>query len=275
MSPIFQKSFTVLRKAFDYWTQMRSPRRAAALSYYAIFSLGPLLLIITYIAQQTSRAITVDSTLNTVGVLVNPAIFPAIQNMLISLNGVVFSPTLIVIGILLFIIGAIAVLRELQHSISEMLEPHKEHVGVKQMTARYIIGFIVLVIFCSFIAIATSTHIFSSSSVFSSLSHRLIQTVFIFVATLVMTTIFYQIASDQKTSWRSIGIGALITATLFTLGQLFISYFIAHLSASLSAASSFVILAAWIYYSGLVFFFGVAITYILQARKKALPLQNH
>jgi len=270
MLNIFKKSFSVFKKALSYWTKMRSPRRAAALSYYAIFSIGPLLLIITYLAQQISSLVTIESTIDVVGNFVNPAILPAIKTMLISLADVSFSPTILVVGIVLFVIGALAVLRELQHSIGEMLEPEKEHTGFKKMIFRYLIGFVILIIFCGLIAFMTGAHLFfalESNITFFTLSNRALQIFLIFIATLVMTTAFFQIATLKKTPWNSIGIGACITAILFTLGQIFISYFITHLSASLSAASSFVILATWIYYSGLVFFYGVAITYVLQKDK--------
>lgn len=262
----------LLKETFKEWQEDKASRLAAALAYYTAFSIAPLLIIIIAIAalvfgEQAAQGQIVGQIQNIVGKQGAEAIQTMIQNSRKPTTGTI--ATIISVGVLLF--GATNVFAQLQDALNTIWEVTPKP-GVKGLVKTRFISFTLIlgVGFLLLVSLVLSTVLSVLGNYFGDLFPNLqfIWSVVNFTLSFgIITLLFaliYKFLPDVKITWGDVGIGAAITALLFTIGKSVLGLYLANSSvgSTYGAAGSFVVLLLWVNYSAQILLFGAEFTQV-------------
>ena len=249
------------------------PRLAAALAYYSIISLAPLLLIALVVAgltlgEQTGQRQIAEQmqgvTGNTGG--------PIIQALINQANQPVVGVVATVLGAVVLFFGAGGVFVELRDSLNMIWEVKSNHVGIIQSMVRERFLSLVMVLGMCFLLVGSVVVHAGMARLGNYLGivalgvipMEIIATILpLLVSALLFALMFKQIP-DAQVRWKEVWLGATITAVLFTIGKSVIGLYLqwSGVDSLFGAAGSLVVFLIWIYYSAQVFLFGAEFTYV-------------
>jgi membrane protein len=257
------------------WSEDKASTLAAALAYYALFSLAPLVLIAVAVAGMVFGRRAAEGQLYTqlTGV-VGEASARAVQRLVANLHqqrsgGIV--ATIVGLGTLLF--AASGVFAQLQDSMNTIWK-------AKPQTGQGIVGFLRLRLLSFSMVMGIGLLLLISlilSAILAALGDYLTpylpggaardQAVNAGMGLVVATALFamiYKVLPDTKVAWRDVWLGALVTSMLFTVGKFAIGFYLgrASVASSYGAAGSLVILLLWIYYSAMILYLGAEFTHV-------------
>ena len=265
---------TVLRKATNAWIDDHAQSMGAALSYYTVFSLAPLLLIAISVAglvfgRDAAQGAVVDQLEGLIGQTGAQAVQDLLKNVARPSAGIVATLT----GVTVLVIGATSVFAELQDDLNRIWQvPTKQKVSswwAWLRTRILSIGLILAMGFLLLVSLAASAAFdafaaWSTSALagWEPLAHG-INFVVSFVLTSALFAMIYRFMPQATIEWRDVGIGALVTAALFSIGKTLIGLYIGKsaLASGFGAAGSLAVLLAWVYYSAQIFLFGAEFTW--------------
>ena len=248
---------------------------SASLSYYTIFALGPMLIVIISFAGIFLGRDAVEGKLyGQIKVLVGSAAAEQIQSIIANLQHSQQSVTAAIIGIFLLILGATGVFTEIQGSINYIWSIRaKPKKGWLKFITNRLISFS-LVISCGFILLVSLTvnalmellnerllHYFKSVTI---VVFYILNWVLIYAIIATLFAIIFKVLPDATIKWKDAFIGSSFTALLFMLGKFLISLYIGKSNVGLTygAAGSIIVILVWVYYSSLILFFGAEFTKI-------------
>ena len=264
----------VLSKAGNAWIDDHAQSMGAALSYYTVFSLAPLLLIAISVAglvfgREAAQGAVVDQLQGLIGTRGSEAIQDLLTNVSKPSTGILATIT----GIVVLVIGATSVFAELQDDLNRIWQvpvPRKVSTWWAWLRTRILsIGLILAMGFLLLVSLAASAA-FDAFAAWSTsplagreaLVHG-INLVLSFVLTTALFAMIYRFMPQATIEWRDVGIGALVTAALFAIGKSLIGLYIGKsaLASGFGAAGSLAVLLAWVYYSAQIFLFGAEFTW--------------
>jgi len=267
--------WTLLKKTFTQWSEDKPFQLGAALAYYTLFSLTPLLLVAIAVAGLAfGREAAQNQILDAIGDIVGIQSARAIQAMIESAgekpNSGWFATFL---GMTLLLIGAGGVVGQLQDSLNTIwgVVP-KGGRGlwgfIKDRFASFSmvlgVGFLLLVSLVVSAGLAAVTQLMGGwLPRFAALVYFLDLAVsFAFITFLF--ALIYKFIPDVRITWKDVWIGAAMTSFLFSIGKLLIGFYLGHSTVTSihGAAGSLVTLLLWVYYSSLIFFFGAEFTQV-------------
>lgn len=276
----------VMKKAFLGFVDDNAFKLSASLSYYTIFAMGPVLLIIISLAgifygREAAAGQLYDEISGLVGSEAALQIQEIIQNITKNDQGTLGA----IVGIIVLIIGATGVFTEIQDSInfiwSVKAKPKKG--WLKFLTNRLIsfslvvsMGFVLLVslIINAFIDILSDklVRFFKDYTVYL---FYIVNLVFLFAIIAGLFAVIFKVLPDAKIKWREALVGAGFTAILFLLGKFLIGYYLgrSNMGLTFGTAASIVIILSWVYYSSLILFFGAEFTkmYAIETGSRIVP----
>ncbi|MDD5232976.1 MAG: YihY/virulence factor BrkB family protein [Syntrophales bacterium] len=268
----------MLRETFSRWLDDNVPRLSAALAYYTVFSLAPLLVLAVSVAgfvfgEQAAKGELFEGLTILVGR--NGALF--IQDIFARTSGKLRSGILAsLMAIFLLFIGASSVFAELRSSLNQIWGvQNKKGGGLKEFFIARLLSFsMVLVVgFVLLLSLVTGTVISTLSSIAPefAVSLFLIRTADAAVSLGLVTVLFamlYKILPGARVSWRDVWLASLVTSFLFTVGRIFIGIYLGRsgVGSIYGAASSLALLLLWIYYSAQIFFFGAELSRVYAER---------
>lgn len=262
---------------------------SASLSYYTIFALCPLLIIIISLAGIFFGREAVQGKIywQLNGLVGNEAALQ-IQDIITNIQQTQYTTLGAIVGSVVLIIGATGVFTEMQDSInyiwSVKAKPKKGWLKflINRLLSFSLIvgmGFVLLV---SLIISAVLNILSGKLEVFFSsytvyLFHTINWCVTLVVISVLFTVIF-KILPDAIISWKDAIIGSAVTATLFLTGKLLIGYYLgrSNLDVTYGTAASIIIILTWVYYNALILYFGAEFTkmYALQAGEGIRPKET-
>ncbi|HVS70560.1 MAG TPA: YihY/virulence factor BrkB family protein [Phycisphaerae bacterium] len=279
----------VIKSTVSEWSEDRASRLAAAFAYYAIFSIGPILLItLTLLGWVLGHKAASDSLRPQLTQFVGEKAAEFIQSMVAKAG---YSPSFSFAGIIslvLLLYAATNLFTSLQDALNTIFDvepkPGRGWRGVLNDRALSfimvgIVGIFVLasIVLSTFLA-AIASHITVGNPTVSAV---LMQAVSFIISAVVFTGIFsliFKFLPDIKIDWRDTLVGSAVTAVLFTLARIGLGYYLAHSSTAgpFGAAGSLVIVMLFIYYSSQILFFGAEFTQVWAQRngKKVQPSKN-
>ncbi len=281
--------FTLLKETVEEWNKDKASRLAAALAYYTVFSLSPLLIIAIAIAgaifgEEAARGEIVGQIQGLVGKDGAEFIQTAIESAAKPTEGGGFASAISVV-VLLF--GASGVFSQLQDALNTIWEvqPDPKAGAGGFIRARFLafsmvlgIGFLLLV--SLLLSAALSGVIGYLGHLFPVIASLLQVANFVlgFIVTTVLFGLIYKFLPDVKIKWNDVLIGAAITSMLFSIGRYFLGLYLGNSSfgSTYGAAGSLVIILAWVYYAAQILFFGAEFTQVY-ARKygsQIVPSKN-
>ncbi len=282
----------LIKDAFLAWANGKTPRLGAALAYYSIFAIAPLLLIAISVAgfcfgQQAARQELFDQIYGLVGREGGQAI----QSLVAAANQPKAGLWATVAALITSGAGATAVFVELQDALNTIWRVQRKpgrglrHFMMDRLLSFIMvlgIGFLLLVSLILNAALVVIGRVAISGSL--PQQHFFWETVNFVVSLAIITLLFAMILKvlpDVKIAWRDVWVGAFVTALLFNLGKYLLGYYLGRnsLVSVYGAAGSFVVLLLWVYYSAQILFFGAELTrlYATQSSRKTnkpMPLCN-
>ncbi len=273
-------SFSLLKQTFSEWLEDKAPQLGAALAYYTVFSLAPLVLLLLAIVGFLFRkdpSGTWEKITEQMSYFLDNSAIEVVQNIAQTASHPNKSALATTIGVLLALFGASGVFGQLQDALNTIW-------GVKAKPGNSI-GTFLRARFLSFAMVAGVCFLLLVSLVFESVLKsfsQYVQTMFPggIVIVLVIYSIFdlavvvllfaliFKFLPDVKIQWRDVWIGALMTAIFFAIGKWALGLYLGSGTAASAygAASSLITLLLWIYYSSQILLFGAEFTQVYAAR---------
>lgn len=264
----------LVKETFREWSEDKASRLAAALSYYTIFSVAPLLIIAIAVAGLVfGKEAATEQIVGEIQGLVGKQGAEAIQEVLknASDTGAGVMATLIGVGTLL--LGASGAFAQLQASLNTIWEVKpKKGRGIKGMlrdrflsfSMVLVIGFLLLVSLILSAVLAGVGKYISGVLPMSSAVLQVVNFAISFGVTTFLFALIYKVLPDATVRWRDVWVGAAVTALLFSLGRFLIGLYLGRssVSSAYGAAGSLVVLLLWVYYSSQILFLGAEFTQV-------------
>lgn len=259
--------------SIEDWISDRASSKGAALAYYTLFSLAPLMIIVLAIAgavfgQDAARGAMFDE----LDMLVGPAGAEAIQLLLANARNTSAGAMATLVASVLLLIGATTVFSELKDSLDEIWEvPPSNQSGIVAFfrTRLLSFGMILVLAFLLLVSLSVNAALSVLESYWigpwqdTSTLLRIISSALSFLVIAALFAAIYKLLPQTRLPWRDVWIGALGTAGLFMLGKNLIGAYIgnSNVGTSHGAAGSVIALLVWIYYSAQIFFLGAEFTH--------------
>lgn len=260
-------------QTFQAWSDDRASHLAAALAYYAVFSLAPLIIVTLAIAGLIfGREVAASELVNQVQIYSQSKLMAElVRSMATSENHWGANVVAATVGIIGLLYGATGVFNELKTSMNLIWgAPLPAKIGVKQVIFSRLIA-VLMVIVAGLVLTASlmaGTLLLSMGQWIDILApglpfrNEIVNFVILLLLTIPVLMLTYKYVPDVYISWRDVITGSIATALLFSIGRFLITLYLARSNATTAygTAASLAVLLLWVYYSAQVFFLGAEFT---------------
>jgi membrane protein len=262
----------LLLNAGQAWLDHRAASKGAAVAFYTMFSMAPILVLVTAIAGAFFGASAAQGQIVAqLSGLVGEVGAQAIQTTLISANTDQDGALATVVATVLLLVGATTVFSELKDSLDDIWQiPKPPSSGIFTLIRTRLLSFgLILVLgFLLLVSLVVNAVLAVLQSYWSGMWSNFLMVLtplsalFSFLVIASMFAAIFKMLPQAPLSWRDVSIGSLGTAALFTLGKYLIGVYLGNsgVSSTYGAAGSLAALLIWIYYSAQIFFFGAEFT---------------
>ena len=270
--------WTVLREAAAGWIERNATRLSAALAFYTILSIAPLFVIAIAIVgavfgREAATGALTEQLRNLLGDAGAEVASTAVMHADHPTAGVVAT----IIGVISLLFGASGVFSELQDALNTIwnVKPKPGRGIWRTIRARFlsfgmvlVIGFLLLASLIATIVLAAFQQHLERYVPGTPLLLHFANVVLGFLLVTALFAFIFKVLPDAKIGWRDVWFGAGVTAALFTLGKYAIGIYLtqAGVASPFGAAGSVVVFLVWLYYSGLILFFGAELTQVTARR---------
>src|SRR5213595_1457741 len=280
-------ALSLLKQTFQEWLQDKAPQLAAALAYYVVFSLAPLVLVLLAIVGVVFRddpAGAWSKLMLQMSYFLDQSAVQTVQKIAETASQPGKSTIATIIGIALALFGASGVFGQLQDALNTIW-------GVKAKPGGGIWGFLrsrflsftmvggvcfLLIVSLTFESVLTAfSHYVQSVLPGGIVIAMTVYLIFDFGVIVLLFAMIFKFLPDAKIQWRHVWIGAVMTAILFGVGKWMLGFSLGSGTAgsAYGAASSLITLLLWVYYSSQILLFGAEFTqvYAERARRGVKP----
>jgi membrane protein len=274
-----RKYWQLARKSVDEFFEDSPFQLAAALSFYTVLSLSPLVLIVVAAAGLVWGEQPVRSELlNQIRELTGDAGAETVRTVLESTTISGQSIGSMILGIITLLFGATTVFAQLQSSLNQIWDVKT---AVKTVTRRGLlwslirtrllsltlvlaVGFLLLVSLVVSAALAAFQAYLSRAFPGGGTLWQILNFLVSLLVISVLIAMVYRVLPDVRLDWPDVWVGAITTSLLFGVGKFLIGLYLgrASIGSSYGAAGSLVVFLVWVYYSSLIMFFGAEITFV-------------
>lgn len=280
--------FSLFKETFDEWNEDKAPRLGAALAFYTVFSLAPLLIIVIAIAGMFLGVEAAQGKIDEqIRGLVGPQGADLIQAMIASARKPQEGILATLIGLSTLVVGGLGAFGQLQEALNTIWEvTPKPGRGIKGViedrfassTLVLGVGFLLLVSLVISALLSAVGNWVSGFLVDFAILAQILNTVLSFGVITLLFALIFKYLPDVEIAWRDVWVGALITSFLFTVGKFLIGLYLGSgsVGSAYGAAGSLIILLLWVYYSTQILFFGAEFTqaYANRFGSKIKPAKN-
>jgi membrane protein len=263
--------WSFIRRILKDFSEDECSVRAAALAYYTVFALPPLLILLTLVVGVFWDPVEVERTLETqFSSLVGDEGGRAIREMLTNAKrpgaGNIVAT---ILGTLALLLGAIGAFMQLQGALNKAWEvkPDPDKGGVKQFIAKRVLsaGMILAVAFLLMVSLAVSAVLSALGSKLTFVPEPALHALDITLSLTVLTVMFaaiFRYLPDAEIAWRDVWTGALFTSMLFVIGKFAIGLYLGRSAPgdAYGAAGALAVILVWIYYAGMIVLLGAEFT---------------
>ena len=262
----------VLIESLTSWVDHRASSKGAALAFYTLFSMTPILVLAIAIAGSVFGAEAAQGAIVAqMQGLVGPNGAQAIQALLAAAQDPVSGLVATLVASVLLLLGATSVFAELKGSLDELWgidKPRQSAFSVLLRTRLLSFGMVLVLAFLLLVSLVVSAAlamlehhaggVLGNSAAVLATTSSLIS----FGVIACMFAVIYKTLPEAPLSWRDVWIGAAFTAGLFSLGKYAIGLYLGNsgVASSFGAAGSLIALLLWVYYSAQIFFLGAEFT---------------
>ena len=275
MKQFLNRWSTLGKQTVAAWVDDYAPSMGAALSYYTIFSLAPMLLIVIAVAgmafgDEAARG----EIFGQLRGLMGTDAAKTIEDLLTSVSEPKKGVAATTVGLVLLLIGATSVFGELQDALDRIWRaPARDRAGgflglvrARLLSFGMILGIAFLLMVSLVLGAATAALGKWWSGAFGSweVLTQSVNIVLGFAVTTLGFAMIYKLMPRVRVEWRDVWLGAAVTALLFTIGQFLIGLYIGKsgIASGFGAAGSLIVILLWVYYSAQIFLLGAEFTWI-------------
>lgn len=277
LKSFFPQIWNLLKETYDKWNQADAPVLGAALAFYTIFSLAPVLIIVVAIVgvivgKESVQIYIVGQLTQFVGHNNALSVMQLIQDSYKLGSGIKAT----IIALILILAGSTTAFVMLKNALDTIWGVKYNHGGLlniikSRLVSLLLVLFVGLIVFISMVltSVISGLKLFLDDYIqipfaFIALSNEAVSIVML----VFLFAMLFKVLPDVKISWGDVWMGGAITALLFALGKYLLGLYLAHstISSAYGAAGSLVVFLLWVYYSAQIFFFGAAFTQVF-ARK--------
>ncbi len=272
----------IFKGAATGWLDDSAMRLSAALSYYTVFSLAPLLVLVVSVVGFFWGSQNATIQANLVGQMraqIGPEAADAIAMMLENTDRPGSGSTLAtVLGVVALLIGATALFGQIQEAINTVwgVKPDPKQGAIWSLVRQRLLSFgmILTVCFVLLVSLVLSaivgymTQGLGETGAIGGLALQLINIGAAFVVVTVLFALIFRYLPDATVEWRDVWVGALVTALLFSIGRVLIGLYLGRSStaSAYGAAGSLAVLLVWVYYTAMILLFGAEVTQVYATR---------
>jgi len=276
----FGNSFGLLKQTFSEWLEDKAPQLGAALAYYTVFSLAPLILVLLAIVGLLFRndpGGAWNKITEQMSYFLDKSAVEVVQNIAQKAAQPNKSLLATIIGILLALFGASGVFGQLQDALNTIWGVRaKPGAGIWSSLRSRFLSFAMVGGVCFLLLVSLTLE-----SVLRGFSHYIqgvlpggiviaiaVYWIFDLAVVILLFAIIFKFLPDAKIRWRDVWIGAAITAIFFAIGKWALGLYLGSGSAASAygAASSLITLLLWVYYSSQILLFGAEFTQVYACR---------
>ena len=285
MKYFFSSSWYLFKRTLSGWQKDDVSVWCASLSYFTVFSLGPLLVLLisilsiifdkTSLEQGVYREIQISLGTNSMHMVQQMVSYT--KKTTDETYGVLFGTIALALGVL----GIFGQLQQMLNTIWGVVAKPKSGImnfikdRVANITMVGVVAFLLLVSFIASTVVAAIATFFSQLLPFSVFVIEVINFLLSFILITLLFGFVLKVLPDVEIQWKNVWVGAAITALLFTIGKTLIGIYIGHsgITSEYGAAASFVVLLLWVYYSAQILAIGAEFTkaYTLFRGEKIVP----
>ncbi|GAC1347736.1 MAG: YihY/virulence factor BrkB family protein [Acetobacteraceae bacterium] len=268
-------TWTILKETFKDFMEDVALSRGAAIAFYTILSLGPVLLLCIAIAglvfgQEAAQGAMVGQLRGLMGDQAGEAIQGMIANAANKKSGIWAT----VIGFVTLMITASGVFLEMQSALNFIWKAEPKGGLTTMLKARAAsLGLVATMGFLLLVSLVVSAGLHALGDYLNSflpgaeLLFQVINFVISFAMVSALFAAIYKILPDRKLQWKDVIVGAVVTALLFTIGKTLIGIYIGSsgVASSYGAAGALIVILLWIYYSSVIFLLGSEFTKVWAA----------
>lgn len=275
------KHLTLLKDAWSSWSVHKCARLGAALAYYTIFSLAPLLVIVFGVVEMTLGHVAPQQLMTWIEQYVGRRQAEVIAELVTQTGNHGDSLVATVIGAAAMLLGAAGLFAALRDALNTIWEaPPRVGAGWRGMVADRLLSFIMVVLSAGVLLVSLAT-----TTVIQAVSHHMgsllpmpgwvLEALDLLVSLGVVTLLFailYRVLPDVAVAWRDVWVGAAFTSLLFLVGKVALGMYLGRsgVGSAYGAAGSLVVLLMWIYYAAQIFLFGAEFTRAYSKRHGSL-----
>lgn len=273
------KNFGLMfKEAATEWWNDQAPVLGAALSYYTVFSLAPLLVLTIAIAglaygEEAARGEIVTTMQGLVGKDGAEAVEAIIENARKPSEGIVAT----ILGFAFLVFGATGVFGQLQNALNMIwkVAPKPGATWKMFLRSRFLsfamvsgVAFLLLVSLLASAALAALGRFFSETLPGGETVWLVLNFIISLGVITFMFAMIFKVLPDAKVQWKDVGVGAFMTAVLFSIGKFLMGLYLGNstIGSTYGAAGSLVVLLIWVYYSAQILFLGAELTRVYAIR---------
>ncbi|HEX8230373.1 MAG TPA: YihY/virulence factor BrkB family protein [Chloroflexia bacterium] len=268
----------LVKETFQDWAQDKASRLGAALAYYAIFSIGPMLVVVVAIAGFVfGEAAASGQIQGTLGQVLGPTNAEFVEALVQSASQPTAGTIASVIGTGTLLLGAMGIFNQLKDALNTIWEVEPAPGGgiMAALTKNFLsfgmllgVGFLLLVSLVINALLSTLGPFLSESLPGGALLWNAVNYVVTLAVISVMFALIFKFVPDIEVGWKEVLIGGAVTALLFLLGQIALGIYLSlgNVGSAFGAAASLVVVLVWIYYSAQILFLGAEFTQVYANR---------
>lgn len=274
MVPRLPKKFLhLLIQAVKAWSNDYAPSMGAAISYYTVFSLAPLLVIVIAVAGAVFGREAVQGLISTqISGIVGPQGAKMVEGLIAAASDTDKGLIAGLISVVVLVVGATTVFNELQSALDRIWKVPEaaKPSGVWGLLRERLLSFglVLGVAFLLMVSLVVSAGLAALGGMAGGMMPGwdiLLYVINLFISLSLFTVLFaliYRFMPSTRVAWRDVWIGAFVTAVLFEVGKILIGLYIGKsgISESFQAAGTLVVLLAWVYYASQIFLLGAEFT---------------
>ncbi|WP_457424383.1 YihY/virulence factor BrkB family protein [Roseateles sp. P5_E7] len=269
----------LIKASLVAWLDDYAPSMGAALSYYTVFSLAPLIVIVVSLAGLVFGTEAVrGEVFGQIAGLMGPEAAKGIQDMLASVSKPSTGAIGAAIGVVVLLVGATTVFGELQDALDRIWRApvRQKTSGLWTLVRTRLLSFgmILGVAFLLMVSLVASAAIAALGKWWSGwfegweIVAQVVNVLLGFALTTAVFALIYKVMPRVKVGWGDVWVGAAVTALLFTVGRFLIGLYIGKtgVASGFGAAGSVAVVFVWVYYSAQIFLVGAEFTWVYAQR---------
>lgn len=273
-----KRGWRLIRDAALQWSRHNAPRLGAALAYYTVLSLAPMVILVVaacgyFFGGQAVRAQLYWQISQTTG----QQSAAVVESLLTGIQRSANTGSASLIGAVVLLIGASGVFVELRDALNYIWDTPPSTGSSVLLFIRDRFFSFAMVLFVGFLlalslAASALAHLFVGGTGFRLPSPVLIAGNFIvaFIVKAFLFALVYRVIPEVRISWKEVAVGATVTTVLFEAGAFLIGFYLgkAGIGSAYGAAGSLVALLVWVYYSAQVFLYGAELTHVYAVSRR-------